>query len=699
MEPVLLAPAALALGALLLGPFIAHLTRRQPIVRRPFGAMMLLRRVIHRQKRRRRVDHPWVLLFRLLALGLFVLGLSQPELHFPGVRPPEEATGPVVVLLDNSLSMNLRVEPGEPGSETLLSLARSQAVTYVRGLPEGTPVACFTLGGAATLVGSDGLTGGVEAVVAAMTEVRQSYGGTDLVGGLSAARRLLAATGGRVVVFSDEAGQSVVSQTKSELELLSRLKVTLEPHRLDPPEVGNVVVTEATYGDGLEGGSVRFQLHNYGNRDVEIPVQVILPGDINIRAFVDVPAGKDAEQAVTVPRAVEGGVAVVKIDDPWLSADDAYSFHLPRIGASRVLVVDGDPGPTPMASEVYFLERALAPWGSVRGGGSGVLPDVKALGSPDLDPGSHRVVFLANHPEPGPLAPALLQFVRQGGGLFISVGDNVTEDRYNAPLRDLLPAALRRPRSLVTVGQEGIETELPSTELSLFTPFARGGLSGFAGARWTRLYTVDSFRDGENGVSTLMRTQSGLPLLIERQVGLGKVLLFTGTIDLDWGNFPLQASYMPWVQRLVSYLGGATAGAGLRLDNRVGDVVHVPVTEGIGSVDVVGPTGAVGARARADGVEFDGDVPGAYRVETPGSPALAWVAVNVDLQESDVRRGEGLLAFASQVDPERYVIRRALSVWCFVLAGVFLLVQAILSASYGLWARNAERGESIRVSL
>ena len=101
-----------------------------------------------------------------------------------------------------------------------------------------------------------------------------------------------------------------------------------------------------------------------------------------------------AEERITVPPEVPGGVAWARVADPSLALDDTRYFHLPRVGASRVLVVDGDPGATAVASEVYFLERALAPWGGGRGG---VLPEIKALsGLAELDPERHRVVILAN---------------------------------------------------------------------------------------------------------------------------------------------------------------------------------------------------------------------------------------------------------------------------------------------------------------
>ena len=44
-------------------------------------------------------------------------------------------------------------------------------------------------------------------------------------------------------------------------------------------------------------------------------------------------------------------------------------------------------------------------------------------------------------------------------------------------------------------------------------------------------------------MTTLLRTESGLPVLVERTVGRGRVLLLTGTLDLGWGTFPLQSSY------------------------------------------------------------------------------------------------------------------------------------------------------------
>ena len=133
------------------------------------------------------------------------------------------------------------------------------------------------------------------------------------------------------------------------------------PHPISSNAPANTAVQDARYGDGPEGGTVRIRVANFGPDPVEVPCTVRLPDGANITTFVSVPGADVAEALVTVPRIAEGGVASASCEDGRLAADDSFAFHLPRIGASRVLVVDGDPGATPVASEVYFLERALAP--------------------------------------------------------------------------------------------------------------------------------------------------------------------------------------------------------------------------------------------------------------------------------------------------------------------------------------------------
>ena len=136
--------------------------------------------------------------------------------------------------------------------------------------------------------------------------------------------------------------------------------------------------------------------------------------------------------------------------------------------------------------------------------------------------------------------------MRRGGGLVIAVGNNVTAERYNGPLGGLLPAPLREPRAFAAPGEDGEATALPDTSLSLFQPFTRGGRAGFANVRWRRLFTLAPYEDTDQ-VRTLLRTEGGVPVLVERKVGAGRVMLLTGTVDLGWSDLPLQSVFMPFV--------------------------------------------------------------------------------------------------------------------------------------------------------
>ncbi len=678
MTPALLAPAALGLAVLIAGPVLAHLARRQPRQEVAYGAMLLLRRLQKRQRRRRRLHDLLLLLLRVLAVAAVVAAVARPELRWPEADPAAEVPGPVVVVLDNSLSMDQRV--GELGSATVFSQARDAAAAWVRALPEGSRAGVVSIGGPA-MVHTPELVTDRGAVADTLAGLQQSHGTTDLVGGLQLARRLLDGEGGRVVVFTDEAGPEAVPAARGELELYSRQNIALVPRVVRGPTAANVVVTGAEYGDGVEGGTVRVTLANHGPVPVEVPLVVALPDGTEITAFAELPAEGVGEEMVTVPRVTDGGVAVARVDDPSLPADDAYAFHLPRVGASRVLVVDGDPGLTPTASEVYFLERALAPWGPGRVQ-AGVLPEITPVaGVARLDPAVHRVVMLANVSDPSGIAPRLTDFVRRGGGLVIALGDNVTAENYNGALAGLLPAPLRRPRSLAAPGEKGEPTALPAAEVALFSPFVRGGRAGFGRVHWRTLATLEPFAaDDERRV--LLETESGLPLLVERRVGLGRVLLFTGTLDLGWGDFPLQAVYMPFVQRLVSYLGGETGGGGARVEALVDEVVNIDAPgdlAALGELEITGPDGPVAARVRSDGVSFVPRRPGAYTLRSPGAPPVAWVAVNPDARESDLRPGPALVELAAEVDPERYQRREDLAPWLLGLGLLAALGAALLS--------------------
>ena len=98
---------------------------------------------------------------------------------------------------------------------------------------------------------------------------------------------------------------------------------------------------------------------------------------------------------------------------------------------------------------------------------------------------------------------------------------------------------------------------------------------------------------------------------------------------------------------------------------------------------------AVAVRQRDGAVRFTPDSPGAYLLESPGAPPLAWIAVNTDPLESDVRPGPGLVETAARVDPENFERRIPLAP-ALLLAGLLL---AVLGAALAWWRGRTAPGQ------
>ena len=74
------------------------------------------------------------------------------------------------------------------------------------------------------------------------------------------------------------------------------------------------------------------------------------------------------------------------------------------------------------------------------------------------------------YPTPHLNSGALTEFVRSGGGLFISLGGNTDIERVNQLWKHLLPSAIKDRKTLVSDVALGISTALPELSHPLFQP-------------------------------------------------------------------------------------------------------------------------------------------------------------------------------------------------------------------------------------
>ncbi|MEK7334214.1 MAG: hypothetical protein AAB222_02695, partial [Candidatus Binatota bacterium] len=217
-----------------------------------------------------------------------------------------------------------------------------------------------------------------------------------------------------------------------------------------------------------------------------------------------------------------------------------------------------DPQTSLVQSETFFLTRALNPAGER--GSSLFLPTViisEGLGSVSLD--SYQALLLCNVPViPDAFLPRLRNYLQKGGGLLLFLGERIQTDDYNTKLfqssPSILPARIREKRNLSEAAGEKIEG----------ADTAHPALQGFAdeilkeSLRSARVQGY--FRTDTISGSTLLSLTNGDPLLLEKKLGHGRVLLFTTAADRDWSDLPLKTAYLPLIQSLVSHLSGGQRG-------------------------------------------------------------------------------------------------------------------------------------------
>jgi hypothetical protein len=312
--------------------------------------------------------------------------------------------------------------------------------------------------------------------------------------------------------------------------------------------------------------------------------------------------------------------------------------------ALKALVVNGSPHATRYRDEAFFVDAALTAPGSpvevaTRDAEVGLREDFSA----------YDLVLLLNVAAPGAdESRRLADFVENGGGLFISMGDRVNTEEYNERLSAVLPRPLRLVRTSAEREDPEAETKTArlakvSVEHVLFSPFTGRAEEGLIGARFYKYMLLEADNPGSPGASQVLATyEDGAPAVAVMRKGKGRVALLTSTVDRDWSDFAIRTSFLPLMQRFAAYLTGSLEERE-EIRVRVGEGATLR-PEGTQKVSAVrAPDGnEVPLKEQPDGSLVAGPVtePGAYSVldaEGKMVPALSFAAT-LDPTESDLNR-------------------------------------------------------------
>lgn len=628
-------------------PVVIHLLNRRKLKRIRFPAVRFILLSQKRISRSYRLRHWLLLALRTLALVFLALLLANPIFQtgaglFAGGGPVD-----LVVLLDNSLSMTWS------GDGDGFKQAKETARLLISGLNDGDRAALIPT----NLSGKEPfrLKSQKEILLKDLDAIEIADGTANFAAALGKAYELLSepAAQKEIRLITD------MGLTGWDQFSLASLKQVDPSIPLKTLSVGgkqrplNATVKEIRVGGQSIGANLPLQIEtvvaNFGDGEIkDLLVQLSIDGQNREQKLTAVPPGGETTVRFQVRLGAPGAhFGQVTLKKEGLAGNPAANFTLDAQDKVRVLVVDGDPQTSLALSETFFLSRALNP--AQEKDSSVFLPTVilaDGLAAASLD--SYQAVILCNVASlPDAWVAKLRSFVNQGGGLLIFAGDRIQADHYNrlahgAP--PLLPAELRERKLGAESGGERIG------RIDLAHPALQGFSDTILSESMTSARVWGYMRSA--GGAGLLALANGDPLLMERRVGAGRVLLMTTSADRDWTDLPVKTAYLPLLQALTGYLAGGKRGS-LDAGIPVGSVkeISLPAAYVGKSLRVIKPNRQdteitlSGAKERAVARFEDNDRAGIYRLALPagaekeGAPQI--YAVNPPVLES---RLEGISA-------------------------------------------------------
>lgn len=456
----------------------------------------------------------WLVLLRMLAAALALLGLSRPILF------PQAAGAP------GDGAILLAIDDGWP-SAPVWDLVRAQAldavaeaeranatVTFLFTAPQRQPLPVAGLS--------------ADRARALLQRHEPSPWKPDPV---DAARRLQEArpNAARVLWLSDGLTHQGGGPLAESLAAIGPVTVRT------PPNLARAITAVTPDGPGL---SVTIARADPGPAETVVLTAEGLDGrDIASAAATFALGAKTASASLAIPAELMRRTAAVRIDtEASAGAVAALDTGLRR--ATVGLVEEGGQ-PQPLLSDLYYVDKAIRPFADARrarldtlvdtGVEVIVLADVGRLAGPDL-------AKLTKWVEAGGL------LIRFAGPRLAAQADDLTPTRLRPGARAFgsalgwdRPQGLSKPDAQSPFYNLAIPSDVQITQIALGEPTA------------------------DPAVRVWARLEDGAPLVTAANRGRGLVVLYHVTAGPAWSNLPLSGLYVDMLKRTLAFAGPSTA--------------------------------------------------------------------------------------------------------------------------------------------
>jgi Aerotolerance regulator N-terminal/von Willebrand factor type A domain len=620
-----LAPLFL-IGLLAIGvPIWLHRVARANPTQHPFASLMFLE-ASETQRTAKRTLRYWLLLaLRILFLIALVLAFAGPLLT-ERVIPGSNANARLhAIVIDTSLSM-------QHGDRWQRALDEAAAVLKDLGSSDRVLVATAE-GRRVAVVESSAPASAAGAVRGTLRALKPGIERLDYGLAMSTADNWLGSPRPPVVLhLISDLQQSAAPLRFADLEPPAQTQLVL--HDVGNAAAENVFIQSAqlTTVDTrslevtVRGTTAKPQQRQvllaidgkeYGRRSVELPAGAVAPVDSSVEAEGGGQLGPEfAAQAAGTPSAkvlfsdlkLSAGSHRLEVSlEPAdaLPQDDHFYAVLEHADPKALLVA-----PDPRADDVSYFASAI---------GSLAAPTLSveeraadAIGTSALTGFSLLVVA-----DMGALsdiqAKRIKEYLAAGGSVLATLGTRTAIE----------PGALLEGWRI----SEPQQSAAAVGEIATTHPVLRDAGDWHS----VRFFRHRAVQVGE-GDKTLIAYEDGTPLLIERTIGAGHMLVLTAPVERAWNDLAIHPLFVRFIAEAARYLVRGDASAA---STTVGSVVLTGLTAA-GGGQIFDPRGerVLGLAQTAAADRLIPDQTGFYEIR--GNDGVRWVAVNVDARESDL---------------------------------------------------------------
>ena len=633
-------------------PIILHLLNRERARQLIFSTVRFIQMSHQTNVRRHKLKRLLLLLMRILMLALLGFAFARP--FFADSLAVTQKTGGkrnAVIILDTSYSMQYAA---------VFEDAKKEATQILDGL-DAADAACLILSSDNARVVAP-LGSEFSHIRTALNTAETTNNQTDYLDALQNADEIL---GGipigekQVYLISDMQKRGWENFIETD-KLSADIQINFVDVHVEEPQ--NLAITGISVPPVVlkeqKASRLVARVRNFGTEPVEnLPVRLFIDDNAIDTVELDIEADDLADAVFSVEFQDEAThTGWVELPEDRLLVDNKRYFMLQSLQSIKVHAVRERTrsGNRYQTDETFFIKKALASGGNtaarINFTETFSVPNAATLQRVD-------VLILADVAALSSAeAERVKNFVANGGGLILTVGDNIDTDTYKRHLGGedgLMPCdfvqavgdAFNRDQFRVIAT---VQYDHP-----IFIPFKEPNHGDFGKARFYKLFQAVPTKDA----TVIASYDDGSPALFEKPYGnLGRVLCFTSTIDREWNDLPIRAVYLPFLHESIKYL--ALKSVDTTPDYRINDSVELKMgMEGrkIGGLGTPLPSNQAIAIFDPNNVETrlqpdenapegsspnsifytDTSVPGIYSAHVSGGDTHYFV-VNIDTSESDL---------------------------------------------------------------